>query len=275
MYDLKGRVCVVSGASSGIGREICLQLSRCGAVVVCAARRKELLNDTVDLIAKENGIAEALQCDFTVPEQVEELASYVKNKYKKIDLWMNGVGVNNVMGPVWEIGYDEWFADLDGNLKTCYIGTKCAIRAMKDQGFGRIINMSGGGVVRPEPYNSAYACAKTAIVRFTEGVSLELKEENIPIKIFAFGPGLVRTQRTIELVELPSTRKYMPGIIDKIRNDEATPIERPAEFISFIASGAVDSLVGCLLDTQMNKEEIVRDAENIAKEGRYKIVVKP
>ncbi len=274
MYDLKGQICVVSGASSGIGREICLQLSRCGATVICAARRKEMLEDTVSLITKENGTAEAIQCDFLVPEQVEALANHVKNKYQKIDLWMNGVGVNNVMGPVWEISYDEWFSDLNGNLKSCYIGTKCAIQAMKDQGFGRIINMSGGGVVRPEPYNSAYACSKTAIVRFTEGVALELKAENVPIKIFVFGPGLVRTQRTIDLVELESTKKYMPGIIDKIRNDDATPIELPADFICFIASGAIDPLVGCLLDTHMNREELVRDADKIIENGTHKIIVK-
>ncbi len=273
-YDLKGKICVVAGASSGIGREISLELGRCGATVVCAARRKENLAETVEKINAEGGVAQAYACDFLNPEKVEELASYSKNKYGQIDLWVNGIGVNNVMGTTWDISFDEWFSDVDGNLRTCYIGTKCAINAMKDQGFGRIINMSGGGVVKPEIYNSAYACAKTALVRFTECVSLELKAENIPIKIFAFGPGLVVTERTIELVEKDETLKFMPGIIDQIRNNTATPISVPAKYIAFIATGAVDKLEGCLLASHMNKENLVENMDKIVENGLHKIHVK-
>ncbi len=274
MYDLKDQVCVVAGASSGIGRQIAFELSRCGAVVICAARRTDKLNDTMNKILKHGGKAEAYTCDFTVPTQVEKLAQYVKQKYKKIDLWMNGIGVNTAMGITWELDYEQWFKDLDGNLKTCYIGTKCAISVMKDQLIGRIINMSGGGVVKPETYNSAYACSKTALVRFTECVALELIKEELPIKIFAFGPGLIRTERTIELVEKEETLKYMPRIIDSIRNNTCTSIEQPAEFIAFIASGAVDKLHGCLLATYMDKEELIENLDKIAENGDYKLIVK-
>ncbi len=274
MYDLKDKICVVAGASSGIGREICLQLSNCGATVICAARRKENLEETVSQIMTTGGNAEAIPCDFKDPESVEKLAKYVKDNYDRIDVWVNGVGVNNAMGITWDLSFDEWFDDVDGNLRTCYIGTKCAINMMKSQGFGRIINMSGGGVVRPETYNSAYACAKTALVRFTECISLELQKENIPIKIFAFNPGLVRTERTIDLVNLEATKKFMPGIIDRIKNDEATPIHLPAQFIAYIATGAVDKLVGCLLDTDMDKDFLEKHADEIVEKGLYKICVR-
>ncbi len=274
MYDLKDKICVVAGASSGIGREICLQLSNCGATVICAARRKENLEETVSQIMTTGGNAEAIPCDFKDPESVEKLAKYVKDNYDRIDVWVNGVGVNNAMGITWDLSFDEWFDDVDGNLRTCYIGTKCAINMMKSQGFGRIINMSGGGVVRPETYNSAYACAKTALVRFTECISLELQKEDIPIKIFAFGPGLVRTERTVDLVNLEATKKFMPGIIDKIKNDEATPIHLPAQFVAYIATGAVDKLDGCLLDTDMDKDFLEKHADEIADKGLYKICVR-
>lgn len=274
MYDLKNQVCVIAGASSGIGREIAIQFSKCGAIVVCAARRKEKLEETAQQILAEGGQVEAMACDFKDPESVESLAKYVKDKYGKIDVWVNGVGVNNAMGITWDLSYEEWFADVDGNLRTCYIGTKCAINQMKDQGFGRIINMSGGGVIRPEIYNSAYACSKTALVRFTECMALELQKENIPIKIFAFNPGLVRTQRTIDLVNLEETKRFMPGIIDKIKNDEATPIHIPAQYMTFIASGAVDKLEGCLIITEMDKDYLVEHADEIVANKSYKINVR-
>ncbi len=274
MYDLKNQICVVAGASSGIGREIALQFSYCNSIVICAARRKDNLEALVEQITEQGGQAEAFPCDFTNPESVEHLAKYVKEKYGRINTWINGVGVNNAMGITWDLSYEEWFADVDGNLRTCYIGTKCAINQMKDQEFGRIINMSGGGVIRPEIYNSAYACSKTALVRFTECIALELQKENIPIKIFAFNPGLVRTERTIDLVNLEATKKFMPGIIDKIKNDDATPIEQPAQFITFIATGAVDKLEGCLIITEMDKEDLIARADEIVENKSYKIHVR-
>ncbi len=273
-YDLNNNVCVVAGASSGIGREIALELSKCGATVICAARRKENLKDTVSLIEKNGGVAEALDCDFLNPESVDKLAGYVFGKYKKIDLWLNGVGVNNAMGITWELSFDEWLADLNGNVKTCYSGTVAAIKRMKEQGFGRIINMSGGGVVKPETYNSAYAAGKTALVRFTECVALELTKENVPVKIFAFNPGLVRTERTVALVNKPETLKFMPGIIDKIKNDDAMPINVPAQFVAFLATGALDELHGCLLSAEMDMDELFKDKKEIVDTGKYKIKVK-
>ncbi len=271
--DLKDNVCVVAGASSGIGREISLELARCGATVICAARRKDNLTDTVNMIKESGGSAESVECDFLNPEQVDKLAKYTFEKYKKIDMWLNGVGVNNAMGITWELSFEEWNSDLDGNIKTCYAGTVAAIKVMKEQGFGRIINMSGGGVVRPETYNSAYAAGKTALVRFTECIALELKKEEVPIKIFAFNPGLVRTERTIALIEKASTSKFMPGIIDKIKNDEAMPINVPAKFVAFLATGALDVLEGCLLTSEMDKEELLQNAKLHAENGDFKIKV--
>ena len=273
MYDLKNQICVLAGASSGIGREIALQISRCGATVICAARRVENLEETVAQIKSEGGDAVAFPCDFKNPESVETLANSVNNEYGRIDIWINGVGVNNAMGITWDISYEDWFEEVDGNLRTCYIGTKCAINIMKNQDHGRIINMSGGGVVRPEIYNSAYACSKTALVRFTECMSLEIQRENLPIKIFAFGPGLVRTERTVDLVLKEETKKFMPGIIDKILNDEATPIHIPAQYIAYIATGALDHLEGCLIDTDMDKDMLIQDAEKIKAENLYRLRV--
>ena len=274
MYDLKEKVIVVAGASSGIGRETAKRMAELGAIVIATARRVEQLQETMQEIDKVKGVGEAYPCDFMVPEEVEKLAEYVMNKYGKIDVWVNGVGVNNAMGITWEISYDEWMKELHGNLKTCYIGSKCAINQMRKQGFGRIINMSGGGVVKPETYNSAYACSKTAIVRFTEGLAIELEAENVPIEVFAFGPGLITTQRTIDLINDPATMRFMPGIIAPIKEGKTTPIEEPAEFLAFIASGAVDKLKGCLLTVHMDKEELVKNADKIVEDGSYKIIVK-
>ncbi|ONI44263.1 hypothetical protein AN641_05750 [Candidatus Epulonipiscioides gigas] len=275
MYNLNGQICVVSGASSGIGKEVALTLAKAGAFVALSARRTKKLLETAEQIKKEGGSCEVIPCDFREPFSVESLAGIIQKKYKRLDLWVNAAGVNNAMGITWDLDYKDWLGEVDGLLKTCFIGTKCAINIMKSQkSGGRIINFSGGGVVKPEVYNSAYACSKTAIVRFTECVNLELQAENLPIKIFAFAPGLVRTQRNIDLVNKPETQKFMPGIIDKILNDTATPIEKPANFVTFIATGQVDELSGCLLFSHMDKEKLIQNIPNIKENGLNKIIVK-
>ncbi len=239
-----------------------------------SARRTDKLKETAEEIIREGGKCEVFPCDFTSPYSVEALVSVTKAHYKKIDLWVNAAGANNAMGRTWEVSYEDWFGEVDSLLKTCYVGTKCAINAMKPQGYGRIINFSGGGVSNPEAYNSAYSCSKTAIVRFTECVNLELEAENIPIKIFAFAPGLVRTQRNIDLVNKPETKIFMPGIIDKILNDTATPIEKPANFVAMLATGQLDALSGHLLSSHMDKDKLIKDLENIKTNNLHKIAVK-
>ena len=274
MYNLKNKICIIAGASSGIGRETALVFAKNGATVICTARRTELLLETVEEIKAFGGVAEAYSCDFTNPENVEALSTYVISRYSQVDIWINGVGVNNAMGITWDLSYDDWFNDLNGNLRTCYIGTKCAINAMKHQGFGCIINLSGGGVTKPEVYNSAYACSKTALVRFTECINLELQKENIPISIFAFNPGLITTERTLTLIEKKETLRFMPAIIDPIKNGETLPISVPAEYMAYIATGRLDFLSGCLLDSYINQEELLQNKEQILSQQLYKIQVK-
>ena len=86
MYDLKEKVIVVAGASSGIGRETAKRMAELGAIVIATARRVEQLQETMQEIDKVKGVGEAYPCDFMVPEEVEKLAEYVMNKYGKIDV---------------------------------------------------------------------------------------------------------------------------------------------------------------------------------------------
>ncbi len=275
MTKLQNTVAVVAGASSGIGREIAFELAKRGATVVCTARRAEKISQLVNDIKDSGGIAFGAICDFLNNVQVNEFAKMVASRYGKIDLWVNGVGVNNAMGISWEMSYDQWTEDLEGNLKTCYIGTMAAINIMKHQKSGRIINMAGGGVMHTEVYNSAYATAKTALVRFTESISLELTRENIPIKIFSFNPGLVRTERTLELVNKPETERFMPEIIDSIKNDTATPINLPASNIVFIANGMLDRLHGCLIcGNNPDIATLLPKLDNIVNTGSLKLIFK-
>ncbi len=273
MTNLKGKIAVVAGSSSGIGKRTAIELAHRGATVICTARRRDRIVETVEEIKFYGGIGEEYVCDFSDNESVVGLSKDVASRHGRIDIWVNGVGVNNSMGTGWEIDYSNWIADFEGNFKTCYIGTMAAIKIMNKQNSGRIINMAGGGVMRPELYNSAYSSAKTALVRFTECIALELTKEKSDIKIFSFNPGLVRTERTINLVSKPETAQFMPAIIDPIKNNDATPIDLPAKNIALIAGGMLDGLHGCLIvGNDENLSALSSKTEEIATQSRFKLV---
>ena len=92
------------------------------------------------------------------------------------------------------------------------MGTRTATNLMKEKKFGYIINLGGGGVQELKPFGSAYGAAKTAIVKFTETVAVELEREGLNIKMFAFNPGFICNQRTEKLVESDVARIYMPKL---------------------------------------------------------------
>ncbi len=272
MKELENKIAIVAGASSGIGKQTAVELARCGAIVICTARRRDKIAETVEEIKSQGGVAEGYACDFSDNESVIKLSHDVKLRHGGIDIWVNGVGVNNAMGIGWEISYSDWIEDFEGNFKTCYNGTMAAIKIMKDQKCARIINMAGGGVMRPEVYNSAYASAKTAVVRFTECIALELTQEKSSIKIFSFNPGLVRTERTIELANKPETARFMPAIIDPIISNSATPINLPARNIALIAGGKLDGLHGCLIvGNDENLFNLTNQTDEIIAKGRFKL----
>ena len=115
--DLKDGVAIVTGSGSGIGRALALAFGAAGARVVCVARRLERIEETASLIKAAGGEALALCADVTDPGQLDAMVSRTLDAYGRIDVLFNNAGRFNVLGALWEVDPDDWWRDVEVNLR--------------------------------------------------------------------------------------------------------------------------------------------------------------
>ncbi|MBM2840405.1 MAG: hypothetical protein HW412_933 [Bacteroidetes bacterium] len=187
---LNQKVSVITGASSGIGAALAALLAKEGSIVVICARRQHLLEEVANSIARGGGICRALQCDVTKPDDAEKLIQQTIEEFGRIDILVNNAGRGHFASV--EDTTDEMLHSMFAvNVFSLWYTTRPAIRHMKKQGSGHIINVASMAGKLGFPYNSAYVAAKHACVGFTRALRLELVETNIHASVVL--PGGVRT----------------------------------------------------------------------------------
>jgi NAD(P)-dependent dehydrogenase (short-subunit alcohol dehydrogenase family) len=175
---LKKKVAVITGASSGIGSALALLLAREGASVVLAARRTDRLRGLEATLREEGHDALAHRCDVTRRDEAEELIARALSVYGRLDILVNNAGRGNFASV--EDTTDEMIRTMfEVNVYSLWYTTRPALRQMRSQGNGHIINVASIAGKIGFPYNSAYVAAKHACVGFTHALRLELLETGI------------------------------------------------------------------------------------------------
>ncbi len=187
---LTGKVAVITGASSGIGAVLAQMLAAEGATVALAARRKAKLDAVAERIHKQGGKVLVVRCDVSVSEDAEELIHYTVQECGRIDILVNNAGQGNLASveDTTDSMIEHMFAI---NSYALWYTTRPALRYMKKQGSGHIINVASMAGKLGFPYNSAYVAAKHACVGFTHALRLELAETGIHASVVC--PGGVLT----------------------------------------------------------------------------------
>ncbi|MEU9886702.1 SDR family oxidoreductase [Sphaerisporangium sp. NPDC051011] len=182
-----GRVAVVTGGGTGLGRAFSLRLARDGARVVVAYLRDQ--GDTVDAITREGGEAIAVQCDVTSAESVERLRA-AADDLGGCDILVNNAGVHPNT-PWNELEFDEWRQVLSVNLDAAFLTCKAFSKGMAERGFGRIINISSDVVDLVLPGFAHYTASKAGLIGLTRSLATELAQDGITANCVL--PGLTRT----------------------------------------------------------------------------------
>ncbi len=180
--ELKGRVAVLTGASSGIGRATAVALAREGVWVILGARRMERLAEVVGSIREAGGKATALQTDVTEPDQVARLVSTAAKETGRLDVLINNAGVG-YFAPVETIPVPEARHLLEVNLLGTLYGIQAAVPVMRAQGSGHIINVSSVVGKRATPGQGVYAATKSAQVALSESLRLEVARAGIRVSV--------------------------------------------------------------------------------------------
>ncbi|MEU6083012.1 SDR family oxidoreductase [Streptomyces sp. NPDC047108] len=168
------KVAVVTGAGSGIGRAVALELARAGWSVALAGRRLPPLEETARL-AREGGRTLAVRTDVTRPDDVDSLFGTVREHFGRLDLLFNNAGSFGPAVPLEELAYEDWRSVVDTNLTGAFLCAQGAYRLMKDQDprGGRIINNGSVSAHAPRPDSIAYTATKHAMTGLTKSLSLD------------------------------------------------------------------------------------------------------
>jgi NAD(P)-dependent dehydrogenase (short-subunit alcohol dehydrogenase family) len=192
MIDLKGKVAIVTGASSGIGRATARLFARAAAKVVLGARRKTELETLVREIADHGGAALALAGDVSDEAFAKNLVERAERGYGRLDVAFNNAGILGETGPTTGISIDGWNEALKVNLTGAFLAAKHQIPAMLKQGKGSIIFTSTFvGYTVGFPGVAAYAASKSGLIGLTQVLAAEYGPQNI--RVNAILPGAVET----------------------------------------------------------------------------------
>lgn len=215
--DLKRHVVVITGASSGIGRETALEFGYLGARVVVAARNQEALQTLADEIDRLGGKALPIVTDVSDFVQVSALASRAVEQFGQIDTWVNNAGVSTY-GSVELMDAAELLRVVEVNLMGQIYGMKAALPHVRRSG-GAIINVSSALGERAIPLQAAYCAAKHGVVGFGESLRLELKIERSRVRVVDVLPSSINTplfshaRSKIGVQPKPVGRVYEPAVV--------------------------------------------------------------
>ena len=249
----KGRTALVTGSTSGIGRGIAEQLAAQGAHVVLNGfgDPAEIEALRADLAARHGVTVRHDGADLSRQDQIEAMMARQIAEFGAVDILVNNAGIQHV-APVDEFPVDKWNAILAINLSATFHTVRLALPAMKQRGWGRIINIASAHALVASPFKSAYVAAKHGIAGFTKTVALEVATQGITMN--AICPGYVWTP----LVEkqIPDTARARgmteQQVIDEVLlkaqpTKQFVTIEQIAAFTAFLASDAAASITGTVL----------------------------
>ena len=211
MFDLTGKVAVVTGAGRGIGRSIALSFAKAGADVVVAARTSTEIEETEALIRDEGRKALAVPTDVTDYTQVENLLQKTLDSFQKVDILMNNAG-GNILAPVLDTSLDRWESIIKDNLTSFYICSRIIGEVMVKQKAGSIINTSSMAGLSPMLWCSPYGAAKAGVINFTQVLAMEWAQYHI--RVNAIAPGIIVTPLSSKLSK--ETSPYRQAILKRI-----------------------------------------------------------
>jgi len=175
-FEVKGRIALVTGGGSGVGKAIAGALSTAGWQVVLTGRRKQVLEDTAAEISASSGKEVSwIAADVGDPASVKALFDEISAKFGRLDLLVNNAGISNSPVPLEEISFEEWSNVVAANLTGAFLCTQGAFRLMKAQSpqGGRIVNNGSISATTPRPFSAPYTATKHAITGLTKSSALD------------------------------------------------------------------------------------------------------
>lgn len=243
MLLLEGKTAVVTGAGSGIGRAIAIGMSEAGASVLAADISTEGVGQTVEVIRRSGGTAQAAIVDVRSRQAVEGMVTLAVETFGHIDAAVFAAGIAGRVLPFHEMAQDDWQEVIGTNLTSLFTCGQAAARQMMRQGRGSIINITSQLSDVAQLHCVPYLAAKGGAKMLTKGMAMDLAPHGI--RVNAIAPGFTRTNMT--KLDVPGWQEARKAVLQRI------PLGRPAEAAEiagaavYLASDAASYVTGSTL----------------------------
>ena len=236
MFNLSGKIAVVTGASQGIGEVVAEKLSEAGAHVVCIARSTEKIKKLVEKINNSGFKASYISCDISNGKNFTDAITNIFSEFKSLDILVNNAGITRD-ALLMRMNEEQWDTVLETNLKGAFHGMKAAVRPMMKKKSGRIINITSIVGLTGNAGQANYAASKSGLIGMSKSIAKEVATRGITVNCIA--PGWIETKMTENLPE-----KSRDELLKRIPQARTGRPEDIAYAVLFLASDEANYITG-------------------------------
>jgi NAD(P)-dependent dehydrogenase (short-subunit alcohol dehydrogenase family) len=231
MFSLKGRVAVITGASSGLGLQMAKGFAEQGADLALLARRVDRLEEIAETFRAQGVRCLPIKCDVTDTEDVNRAAAAVLAEYGKVDILVNNAGASRNAG-VLDMTDEDWQFTIDTDLTSVFKVTRAFAKPMSEANYGRIINIASiyGQVGNTAMDTVAYHSSKGGVINFTRAVAAELAKYHVTCNTLS--PGYFETELTADVLRTEAFTNFMRAAVPMARYGAEGELNAAAVFLA-------------------------------------------